>query len=179
MQMVKEWRKALDIVLARPDADPTRVAYVGHSFNAGTGAKLAGVEKRIGSFVLMANQYSLREFLYDEQNASMVAQRKKEGDAAVETYLQKSPWHDSRPFAEHSAPASVFLQYGRNDKPIPESAAKLSFARFQQLKRMEFYDSGHELNAAARVDRALWLQKQLKLSKAPDVAALNAIAPLQ
>ena len=179
MQMVKEWRRALDIILARPDVDPARVAYVGHSFNAGVGAKLAGVEKRIGSLVLMANQYSLREYLYDEQNASMVAQRKKEGDAAVEAYLQKSPWHDSRPFAERSAPAAVFLQYGRNDKPLPESAAKLSFARFAEPKRMEFYDSGHELNAAARLDRALWLQKRLKLSKTPDAAALNAIAPLQ
>jgi cephalosporin-C deacetylase-like acetyl esterase len=179
LQMVKEWRRALDIVLARPDADSARVAYVGHSFNAGTGAKLAGIEKRIGSFVLMANQYSLREYLYDEENASMVAQRKKEGDTAVEAYLQKSPWHDSRPFAERSAPAAVFLQYGRNDKPLPMSAARLSFARFAEPKRMEFYDAGHELNAAARLDRALWLQKRLKLNRTPDAVALNSIPPLQ
>ena len=103
----------------------------------------------------MVNQYSLHEYLYDEQNASMGAQRKKEGDAAVEAYLQKSPWHDSRPFAERSAPAAVFLQYGRNDKPLPESAAKLSHARFDESKRMEFYESGYELNATARWDRDL------------------------
>jgi hypothetical protein len=113
VQMVKEWRRALDIVLARPDTDPSRVAYVGHSFNAGVGAKLAGLEKRIGSFVLMANQYSLREFIYDPQNEVMVAERSQRGEDWVRAYLQKFPWDDSRPFAERSAPAAVFLQYGR------------------------------------------------------------------
>ncbi|HEU0138879.1 MAG TPA: hypothetical protein VFQ79_04180 [Bryobacteraceae bacterium] len=178
VQMAKEWRRALDIVLARQDADPGRVAYVGHSFNAGVGAKLAGIEKRITSFVLMANQYSLREFIYDEQNPVMVAERKKRGEAWIQAYFDKFPWDDSRPFAERSAPAAVFLQYGRKDEPLPPSAARLSFNRFAEPKQMEFYDAGHELNAAARVNRAKWLASRLKL-KAPDVEALNRIAPLR
>ena len=45
--MAREWRRAIDLMLARKDVDATRVAYVGHSFSAGVGAKLAGVEKRI------------------------------------------------------------------------------------------------------------------------------------
>ena len=32
-------------------------------------------------------------------------------------------------------------------------------------KRMEFYDAGHALNSAARLDRARWLQKHLGLKK--------------
>jgi cephalosporin-C deacetylase-like acetyl esterase len=178
IQMVKEWRRALDIVLARPDVDSRRVAYVGHSFNAGVGAKLAGLEKRIGSFVLMANQYSLREFVYDEENPVMVAERKKRGEAWIKAYFEKFPWDDSRPFAERSAPAAVFLQFGSTDKPLPPSAARLSFARFAEPKRMEFYDAGHELNAQARVGRAEWLAERLKL-RPPDLEALRTLPPLR
>ncbi len=42
---------------------------------------------------------------------------------------------------------------------------------------MKVYDAGHELNAAARLDRARWLAKRLGIRK-PDTAALNRIAPL-
>jgi cephalosporin-C deacetylase-like acetyl esterase len=177
VQMVKEWRTALDIVLARPDADPARIAFVGHSFSAGVGAKLTALDKRIGSFVLMANQFSLREFIYDPHNPVMVEERTKRGANWVEQYLKKFPFDDSRPFAERSAPAAVFLQFGRKDPPLPPSAARLSFARFAEPKRMEFYDAGHELDAAARVDRAKWLAGRLQL-RAPDTAALNRIPQL-
>jgi hypothetical protein len=34
------------------EIDPKRIAFVGHNYNAHTGGILAGVEKRIGSFVL-------------------------------------------------------------------------------------------------------------------------------
>jgi cephalosporin-C deacetylase-like acetyl esterase len=44
LQMAREWRRALDILLLRKDVDPKRVAYVGHSFSAGVGAKLIGVK---------------------------------------------------------------------------------------------------------------------------------------
>ena len=81
VQMAKEWRVAIDLMLSGQNVDPERIAYVGHSFSAGVGAMLAGMEKRIGSFVLMANQYSLREYLFDDDNMIAVAQRKEVGDA--------------------------------------------------------------------------------------------------
>jgi len=40
LQMAREWRRAIDLMLARQDVDPRRIAYVGHSFSAGVGAKL-------------------------------------------------------------------------------------------------------------------------------------------
>jgi len=90
LQMAREWRRALDILLLRKDVDPKRVAYVGHSFSAGVGAKLIGVEKRIQSFVLMANMYSLRDYIYDEQNAEMVAMRNKMGEDWIQNYASSA-----------------------------------------------------------------------------------------
>lgn len=178
LQMAREWRRALDILLLRKDVDPNRVAYVGHSFSAGVGAKLIGVEKRIQSFVLMANMYSLRDYIYDEQNSEMVAMRNKMGEEWIQNYFRQFPWDDSKPFAESSAPAAVFLQNGRTDSGLPERIVRRSFEYFKEPKRIEFYDAGHELNSTARVDRAKWLQGRLKL-KMPDLKALTSIDQLR
>ena len=178
LQMAKEWRKAIDLMLARPDADADRIAYVGHSFNAGVGALLTGVEKRIGSFVLMANQYSFREYMHDERNQAAVEERKKRGDDFIDAYLKAFPWADTVHFVERSSPAAVFLQFGKKDEPIPVHIAELGFSHFGEPKRMELYDAGHELDAQARVDRAAWLVQRLGLS-AIDEAALRALPPLK
>ena len=177
VQMATEWRRALDLLLDRENADSARVAYVGHSFSAGVGAMLSGVEKRIGSFVLMANQYSLREFIFDEKNPAMIAERAKRGDDWAEAYLEKFPFADTVHFARRSAPSAVFLQFGRDDA-IPDRIARLSLSHFSGPKRMEFYDTGHALNATARVDRAVWLAERLKLEQI-DRKALESIAPLR
>ena len=163
LQMAKEWRKALDLMLDRGDVDATRVACVGHSFNAGVGAMLTGVEKRIGFFVLMANQYSLREHAFDPRNPLAIEERKKRGDEWIEAYLAKFPWADTVHFVKRSSPAAVFLQFGSKDKPIPFHIAELGFSRFGEPKRMEIYDAGHELNAEARVERVRWLAERLGL----------------
>ena len=131
LQLTREWRRALDILLLRKDVDSKRVAYVGHSFSAGVGAKLAGVDKRIQSFVLMANTYSLHEFVYDEQNAELRAWRNKMGEERVQEYFRQFPWDDSLPFVSHSAPAAVFLQNGRSDKDLPERIVRRSFCTFR------------------------------------------------
>lgn len=178
LQMAREWRRALDLLLARPDVNPTRVAYVGHSFNAGVGAKLTAIEKRIQSFVLMANTYSLRDYVYDDQNQEMVDFQKKVGEPRIQAYFAKFPWDDSAWFVQRSAPSAVFVQNGLLDKDIPESAVRKSFVYFQQPKRLEFYHAGHELDSAARTDRAKWLQQRLKLKRV-DFRALDSIPQLR
>ncbi|HEY0097874.1 MAG TPA: hypothetical protein VGB76_02870, partial [Pyrinomonadaceae bacterium] len=46
-QQVLDMRRGIDLLVAREDVDPARLAYVGHSYNANVGGVLAGVEKRI------------------------------------------------------------------------------------------------------------------------------------
>ena len=46
-------RRAIDLLLARPDIDPSRVGYVGHSYGGNAGAVLTAVDKRIKTFVLV------------------------------------------------------------------------------------------------------------------------------
>src|SRR5437762_3778426 len=64
-QQVIDFRRGVDLLIARGDVDPARLAFVGHSYNAHTGGILSGVEKRISSFVLMAGVFEDEEYIFD------------------------------------------------------------------------------------------------------------------
>ena len=49
--------------------------------------------------------------------------------------LQNFPWDDSKPFVQRSAPAAVFLQNGRTDKPIPERIVRRELSRISRKIR--------------------------------------------
>lgn len=177
-QQVIDFRRGLDLLTARPDVDATRVAYVGHSFDAHVGGILAGVEKRIGTFVLMAGSFANEEYVFDPKNAEMRKVRQRIGDAKLRDYYRKYAWDDPIHFVGHSAPAAVFLQFGSQDKPITEKMARRYLKLFAAPKRIAFYEAGHALNALARSDRVAWLVKRLSL-RPIDEAALARIPELK
>ncbi|HEX6183189.1 MAG TPA: hypothetical protein VFZ44_04700 [Pyrinomonadaceae bacterium] len=177
-QQVLDFRRGLDLLLARGNVDAQRVAYVGHSFDAHVGAILAGVEKRIGSFVLMAGGYANEEYVFDPENKDMVELRSRFGDEPLRAYFREYAWDDPVHFIGRSSPAFVFLQYGRQDKPIPEKVARRDFERFGEPKHIAFYNAGHALDAAARRERVEWLAQRLSLRR-PDFKALARIPELK
>ena len=162
-QQVIDFRRGVDLLTACPDVDPKRIAYVGHSFDAHVGGILAGVEKRIGSFVLMAGGFADEAYVFDPENAEMVKLRARLGDERIRDYFRKYAWDDPANFVGHSAPAAVFLQFGRQDKPISERTARRAYQLFSEPKSISFYEAGHALNAEARLERADWLVKRLGL----------------
>ena len=177
-QQVIDFRRGLDLLTARTDVDPKRIAYVGHSFDAHVGGILAGVEKRIGSFVLMAGGFADEAYVFDQDNAEMVKLRARIGDDQIRDFFRKYAWDDPANFVGHSAPSAVFLQFGRQDKPISEKTARRAYQLFSEPKLMAFYDAGHALNAAARTERVDWLVKRLMLRPA-DHEALARIPELK
>ena len=66
IQTVIDLRRGVDLLLSRRDVDRKRIGFVGHSFGAHTGALLAGVEKRIKAYVIMAGGPSLTELVVTE-----------------------------------------------------------------------------------------------------------------
>jgi hypothetical protein len=54
IQQIVDMRRGADLLLARSDVDPQRLAYVGHSYDGTVGGFLSGVDKRFKAFVLMA-----------------------------------------------------------------------------------------------------------------------------
>jgi dienelactone hydrolase len=166
-QQVVDLRRGLDLLLSRPDVDATRIAYVGHSWDAGTGAILDAADKRFAAFVFMSGPQSTKEYVLS--SPGMIALRKTNDTAKVEEVeqsLKADAWADPGSYASKLGPAPALFQYGLHDQEwVPLADAKDYVAMASGPKRVEFYDADHALNVKARMDRDSFLGKTLKLPR--------------
>ena len=160
IQQIVDMRRAADLLLARPDVDPKRLAYVGHSYNATVGGFLSGIDKRFKAFVLMAGGLSDEA---DLKTKDMQDYRQKVGAEKFDAYAAKYAWLDPGKFVSHAAPAFVFLQYASQEKFLNPAHAREYAAIVSEPKRFKVYDAPHALNAEARRDRLAFLAQQLDL----------------
>jgi dienelactone hydrolase len=174
LQQVIDMRRGVDVLLARRDVDPKRIAFVGHSYNAGVGALLSGLDRRFKCFVLMAGLMS------DEitrQTKDFQEFRQKVGPEKLDALIAKYAYLDQGKYVSHAAPAVVFLQYGSQEKSLNAERAAQYAAVVSEPKRFKLYDAPHALNAEARRDRIQFLTEQLKLRPLP-AAAIASIPNL-
>lgn len=165
IQTVVDLRRGVDLLLSRSDVDRKRIGFIGHSYGAHTGANLAGVEKRIKTFVIMAGAPSLTEFLRTSTIPAIVETRNTLTKKQQENYFSTLASVDPINYIGYVAPSALFLQFGKKDTYPTEEQATLYAKVASNPKLVKFYDAGHELNDEARRDRAEWLQKQIKLGK--------------
>jgi dienelactone hydrolase len=169
VQQIVDMRRGADLLLARPDVDPKRLAYVGHSYDASVGGFLSGIDKRFKAFVLMAGGLSDESDLKSKEGQEY---RQKIGPEKVDAFQAKYAWLDPGKFVSHAAPAVVFLQYATQEKFLTPDRARAYAAIVSEPKRFKLYDAPHALNAEARRDRIAFLTEQLKLKPvAPAVIA--------
>lgn len=175
VHQILDMRRGGDLLLARKDVDPQRVAYVGHSYNATVGAFLSGIDKRFKAFVLMAGGLSDEVDLKSEEFKQF---RQKYGPEKFDEKIANRAWLDPGKFVSQAAPAIVFLQYGTHDSPFlsPERARQYA-ANVSEPKKFKLYDAPHALNAEARRDRIAFLTDQLKL-KSLDASLIAGIPDL-
>jgi dienelactone hydrolase len=174
VQQVLDMRRGADLLLARNDVDPKRLAYVGHSYNAATGAFLAGIDKRFKAFVLMAGNLSDE---VDMKSKEFQEFRKHIGPEKMDAYRVKYSWLDQGKYIAHASPASVFLQYATKEDFLTPDRAREYYAIVSEPKSLKFYEAQHALNAEARRDRIAFLVKELNL-KPPDSASIARIMEL-
>ena len=164
-QQVIDLRRGMDLLLSRPDVDPTRIAYVGHSWDAGNGAILDAVDKRFAAFVFMSGPQSTLEYMVSSDSPRMVAARKTTDIAKVETALKANAWADPASYAKDFGPAPALFQYGLHDDDwVPQADAKDYVAIVSGPKQIQFYDADHALNEKARTDRDKFLGQKLLLA---------------
>src|SRR5688572_6454151 len=165
VQQVVDMRRGVDLLLQRKDVDRKRVAYVGHSYNGVVGAILSGVDKRFKAFVLMTATMS------DEVTRKIPEYqeyRKQIGEEKFEAFEKKYYWIDQGRYVAHAAPATVFLQYARQERFLDPKWVPLYAAVVSEPKRFKLYDAPHALNAEARRDRIAFLVELLKLKPVPE-----------
>jgi dienelactone hydrolase len=160
VQQIVDMRRGVDLLVARKDVDPKRIAYVGHSYNATVGGFLSGIERRFKAFVLMAGGLSDE---VDMKTKAFEEYRQKIGPARYDAFIAKYAWLDPGKFVSHAAPTVVFMQYATQEKDLTPEWARQYAAIVSEPKRFKLYDAPHALNAEARRDRLAFLSEQLKV----------------
>jgi dienelactone hydrolase len=167
-------RRGADLLVARKDVDPKRMAYVGHSCDAAAGGFLSGIDKRFKAFVIMAGVLS------DEVNITTKEfqnYRQKVGPEKFDAFTARYAWMDAGKYVSHAAPAAMFLQYASEEPFLNGDLAKKYFEIVSEPKKLKIYEAPHALNAEATRDRIAFLAEQLSFH-APDAKAVNAIPKL-
>jgi len=174
VQAIVDMRRGADLLLARKDVDPNRLAYVGHSYDATVGGFLCGIDKRFKAFVLMAGGLSDDVDMKTEEFQQF---RQKVGPEKLDAFSAKYAWLDPGKFVSHAAPATVFLQFARQEKFLNAERARQYAAIVSEPKQFKLYDAPHALNAEARRDRIAFLSGQLKL-KPLDLSLITSVPDL-
>ncbi len=154
IEQVRVLRRALDVLLARPDVDPGRVAFVGHDFGAMYGAVLAGVDPRVNAgLALQAGTTSFADWF--------LLSAKLTGDARQEYIGKLAPLDPVLYVGKSKAP--VLFQFAKEDPYVPKANADAFFAAAAEPKQIHWYDAGHGLSEQAVRDRQDWLATRLGL----------------
>lgn len=150
---VVDLRRALDVLLRQLGVDAERTAVVGHDYGGMYGALLAAYDRRPSTYVLMAADAEFPNWFVKYFVRS----------ASTAEYEQAFAGLEPVEAVAKAAPASVFFQFGETDTYVPLYVTDELFEAASDPKRMELYGGGHELDAAARRDRAAWLRDRLGL----------------
>ena len=167
-------RRGADLLLARKDVDPRRLAYVGHSCDATAGGFLSGIEKRFKAFVIMAGGLSDEA---DQPTKQFKEYRQKIGPEKLDAFLAKFAWMDAGKYVSHAAPAAMFLQYATDEPFLNADLAKRYFEIVSEPKTLKIYDAPHALNSEATRDRIAFLAQQLSF-RPPEARTITTIPAL-
>ena len=148
---VVDLRRALDLLLAQPHVDATRIAYVGHDFGAMYGAVLAGIDSRPQYFVLMAGNSSFSQWYLLGKHPNDVA-----------AYIQQMSPLEPLPYLHRSTARAFMFQFAEHDRYVSAPSAN-AFVDAAPLPRAAFlYDAHHDLAIPdALADRLAWLGTRL------------------
>jgi cephalosporin-C deacetylase-like acetyl esterase len=139
--MTKDVRRALDVLLAQPGIDNSRVALVGHDFGAMWGALAAADDTRVTHLVYMAGTRSFSDwYLFTP---------KQEG-AERDAFVAKMAPLDPIAALAKISPRPVLLQFGTKDQFVKNEAAAAMADAVKGPKAVKTYEFEHELTFQAR-----------------------------
>jgi len=159
IQLIVDLRRAVDLLLARADVDPQRLAYVGFSYGGAMGGLLAGVEDRLCAYVLVVGDGGLvtHETGLDDVGGGLYALPQDKRQAWRDAMWPIEPIH----FVGHAAPAALLFQSGRQDRLVPLPDAVRYQLAGSEPKDVMWYDAGHSLGTEAWRDQAYWLEQHI------------------
>ena len=170
VQAVTDMRRGIDLLVARNDVDPKRIAFVGHSYNAAVGAFLSGVDRRAKAYVLMAGPLADE---VDLKTPELQKFREQVGPEKFDAFVKKYFWFDQGKYIANAAPAFVFMQFATQEDFLKPDLVRQYEKIVSTPRRLKIYETTHALNTEARRDRIAFLVEQLKLKPVPDAVIMK------
>jgi hypothetical protein len=164
IQLIVDLRRAVDVLLARKDVDPARLAYTGRSYGGAMGGLLAGVEKRIKAYALVVGDGGLVAHFtgIDDRGRSPLEQMPREERQRWLAAMQ--PIEPVR-FVGKAAPSHLLFQNGMQDQLVPPVDGRAYQEAGSEPKTLLWYQAGHQLNDEAVRDRHLWFAEMIGIEK--------------
>jgi dienelactone hydrolase len=154
IQEVVNIRRAMDLLLSQPNADPKRFACVGHDFGGMYGVLAGSLDQRPTHYVVMAATPRFPDwYLYGP---------KMEAEAR-EMFIRQMSEIDPITHVPNLSSASIFFQFATDDPHVPVERADEFFAAAKEPKELKWYHAGHGLNEDATRERKIWLKEKLLL----------------
>ena len=125
---------------------------------------MAGIEKRLSAFVLIASGGSQIDFWNDEKNADAVNLKKILKEERFKKFVETLKPVEQIDYIKNST-APIFFQFAERDEYTSADAMRKFYEAASEPKNVKWYDETHRLNAQATADRLRWLKKQLKQTK--------------
>lgn len=168
IQAVIDLRRGIDLLLARPDVDRKRLAYVGHSYGAQWGSILSAADQRMKVSVLMAGVAELADILLRSDEPGIVEFRKSQTAGQLEKYVAVNSLLDAIHFIGNAAPIPLLLQFANYEQYFDKTSMQNYIATASQPNKVLKYDTAHDLNdPQALQDRYDWLATYLDLPRGP------------
>lgn len=153
VQLIVDLRRAVDVLIARPDVDAARLAYVGRSYGGATGALLAGVETRLATYILAVADGGVTT----RWRVPGAPRLDVPDDVFREWLAAMDPVEGYRFVGRATAP--ILFQNARRDQFVSVDRAEALHAAATGPKEVRWYDTEHALDAAAHVDQLRWLAR--------------------
>jgi hypothetical protein len=167
IQLIMDLQRAVDLLAARPDVDPDRMAYVGNSFGGAVGGLLAGVETRLKAYALSlgdggwVTHYTRPEAVHAYPAGPYFTVSEDGQQRWLDAMWPIEPIH----YVSLAAPAALLFQNGIRDVNVPARDALRYQAAGSQPKRIIWYDAPHALPYQAYQDQIMWLLRYIGTGK--------------
>lgn len=170
IQHIQELRRGFDLLAARGDVDPARLAFIGRSHGGAMGALLAGVETRVKTYILIVADGGLVSHFAGGVGRTQEFDHLPPGTKAdwLAAMQPIEPLH----FIHRAPPASILFQNGRQDDTVLPALAENLHAAARGSFEVRWYDAGHRLDPQSFVDQLTWLHREIGMqAPGPDASA--------
>jgi len=163
-EIVVCYRRALDYLESLKTVDGGRIGFVGHSYGGIMGGVLAGVDRRVKTFVLIGGLARYTKHLAESRADLWVEWRAHITPALLPQALETLRPIDPDLYVSQPGHGPILFQCGNFDSPDNVGAGQEYFRTASAPKELRWYDTDHSFaDIEATFDRMQWLEKELKL----------------